>query len=85
VGVIDDDSVVDVVVDDIVWRRRNVFWRVDPDRYRNINRNRKNIFIHRRWRWSQIHERGGRKNTGGGGGGSNPKSGSSKINTGRST
>jgi hypothetical protein len=29
--------------------------------------------------------RGGRKNTGGGGGGSNPKSGSSKINTGRST
>jgi hypothetical protein len=55
-GVIDDDSVVDVVVDDIVWRRRNVFWRVDPDRYRNINRNRKNICINRRWRRSQIHE-----------------------------
>jgi len=40
-GVIDDDSIVDVVVDDIVWRWRNVFWRVDPDRYRNIHRNRK--------------------------------------------
>jgi hypothetical protein len=55
-GVIDDDSIVDVVVDDIVWRWRNVIWRVDPDRYRNINRNRKNIRIHRRrWR-SQIDE-----------------------------
>ena len=55
-GVIDDDSIVDVVVDDIVWRWRNVFWRVDPDRYRNIHRNRKNIRIHRRrWR-SQIDE-----------------------------
>jgi len=29
--------------------------------------------------------RGGRKNIGGGGGGSNPKSGSSKTKTGRST
>ena len=55
-GVIDDDSIVDVVVDDIVWRWRHVFWRVDPDRYRNIHRNRKNIRIHRRrWR-SQIDE-----------------------------
>ena len=55
-GVIDDDRVVDVVVDDIVWRRRNVFRRVDPDRDRNINRNGKNICVHRRWRRSQIHE-----------------------------
>ena len=55
-GVIDDDSIVDVVVDDIVRRWRNVFWRVDPDRYWNINRNRQNICIHRRWRRSQIHE-----------------------------
>src|SRR5260370_349529 len=55
-GVIDDDRVVDVVVDDIVWRRRNVFWRVDPDRYRNINRNRKNICIHRRWRRGPNHQ-----------------------------
>ena len=53
-GVIDDDGVVDVVVDDIVWRRRNVFWRVDPDRYRNINRNRKNIRIHRRRRSQRL-------------------------------
>ena len=36
-GVIDDHTVVDVVVDDIVWRRRNVFWRVDPHRYRHID------------------------------------------------
>ena len=28
-GVIDDDSVVDVVVDDVAWRRRNIFRRVD--------------------------------------------------------
>jgi hypothetical protein len=54
--VIDDNSVVNVVVDDIVWRRRNVFWRVDPDRHRRISRNGKNICIHRRWRRSQLHE-----------------------------
>jgi len=54
--VIDDNSVVNVVVDDIVWRRRNVFRRVDPDRHRKISRNRKNICIYRRRRWSQFHE-----------------------------
>jgi hypothetical protein len=54
--VIDDNSVVDVVVDDIIWRRRNVFWRVDPDRHRHINRNRKNIRINRRRWWRQIDE-----------------------------
>jgi len=54
--VVDDNSVVDVVVDDIVWRRRNVFGRVDPDRHRRIDRNRKNIGIHRRWRRCQLHE-----------------------------
>jgi len=54
--VIDDNCVVNVVVDDIVRRRRNVFRRVDPDRHRRISRNRKNICIHRRWRRSQFHE-----------------------------
>jgi hypothetical protein len=55
-GVIDDNRVVDVVVDDIVWRRRNVVWRVDIDRHRHISWNRKNVRINRRrWR-SQIDE-----------------------------
>jgi hypothetical protein len=47
---------VDVVVDDVVWRWRNVFRRVDPHRHWSIDRNRKNIFIHGRWRRSQVHE-----------------------------
>ncbi len=54
--VIDDNGVVDVVVNDIVWRRRNVVWRVDINRHRSISRDRKNIGIdRRRWR-SQIDE-----------------------------
>jgi hypothetical protein len=54
--VVDDNRVVDVVVDDIVGRRRNVVWRVDIDRHRRISRNRKNVRIdRRRWR-SQIDE-----------------------------
>jgi len=40
---IDDDRVVDVVVDDIVWRRRNVFRRVDPDR---TEHNRNGRYMH---------------------------------------
>ena len=54
--VIDDNSVVNVVVDDIVRWRRNVFRRVDPDGHRKISGNRKNICIHRWWRRSQFHE-----------------------------
>src|SRR4029077_13140469 len=55
-GVIDDNRVVDVVVDDIVWRRRNVVWRVDIDGHRSIGRDWKNVGINRRrWR-SQIDE-----------------------------
>jgi hypothetical protein len=47
---------VDVVVDDIIGRRRNVVWRVDIDRHRHIGRNWKNVRINRRrWR-SQIDE-----------------------------
>ena len=54
--VINDNRVVDVVVDDIIGRRRNVVWRVDIDRHRHIGRNRKNVRINRRrWR-SQINE-----------------------------
>jgi len=54
--VVDDNRVVDVVVDDIVGRRRNVVWRVDIDRHRRISRNRKHVGINRRrWR-SQIDE-----------------------------
>ena len=37
-GVIDDNGVVDVVVDDIVWRRRNIIRRVDIDGHRRIGR-----------------------------------------------
>ncbi len=54
----DDNGIgrVDVVVDDIVWRRRHVFRRVDPHRYRHIDRNGKNVRINRR-RWRrQIDE-----------------------------
>jgi hypothetical protein len=55
-GVIDDNRVVDVVVDDIVWRRRNVVRRVDIDGHRSIGRDWKNVRINRRrWR-SQIDE-----------------------------
>jgi hypothetical protein len=54
--VIDDNGVVDVVVDDIVWRRRNIVWRVDIDGHRSIGRDRKNVGVNRRrWR-SQIDE-----------------------------
>jgi hypothetical protein len=47
---------VDVIVDDIVWRRCNVVWGVDIDRDRHIGRNWKDVLINRRrWR-SQIDE-----------------------------
>lgn len=54
--VIDDNRVVDVVVDDVVWRRRNVVRRVDIDGHRSIGRNRKNIRVNRRRWWRQIDE-----------------------------
>jgi hypothetical protein len=54
--VVDDDGVVNVVVDEVVRRRRNVLRWIDVHGYRHINRNRKNVFIdRRRWR-SQIDE-----------------------------
>jgi hypothetical protein len=47
---------VDVVVDDVIRRRRNVSRWIDPHWHRHINRNGKNVFINRRrWR-SQIDE-----------------------------
>jgi hypothetical protein len=55
-SVIDDNGVVNVVVDDVIWRRRNVVRRVDIDRYRSVNRNRKNVGIYRRWWRRQLHE-----------------------------
>jgi len=52
--VIDDNGVVDVVVDDVIRRRRDIVWRVDIDRQGSIGRNWKNVRIsRRRWR-SQI-------------------------------
>ena len=52
--VIDDNGVVDVVVDDIVRRRRDIVRRVDIDGYWNIVWDWKNVRINRR-RWgSQI-------------------------------
>ena len=54
--VVDDNGVVDVVVDDVVGRRRNVVRRVDIDRHRDIGRDRENIGIDRGRRRSQIDE-----------------------------
>jgi hypothetical protein len=54
--VVDDNSIVDVVVDEVVRRRRNVLRWIAPHGHRHINRNGKNVFINRRrWR-SQIDE-----------------------------
>ena len=45
---------MNVVVDEVIRRRRNVLRRIDPHWYRHINRNGKNVRINRRrWR-SQI-------------------------------
>ncbi len=55
-GVVDHDGVVNVVVDEVVRRRRNVPRWIDPHRHRHIDRYGKNIFINRRrWR-GQIDE-----------------------------
>ena len=54
--VVDHNSVVNVVVDEVVRRRRNVPRWIDPHRHRHINRNGKNVFINRRRRRSQIDE-----------------------------
>jgi len=52
--VVDNDGVVNIVVDEVIRRRRNVLRRIDPHWYRHINRNGKNVGINRRrWR-SQI-------------------------------
>ena len=48
-GVIDDDGVVDVVVDDIFRRRRDVFRGTYPNRDRRIVRIRKYERVVRRW------------------------------------
>ncbi len=54
--VVDDNGIVNVVVDEVVRRRRNVPRWVDPHRHRHVDRNGKNVFINRRrWR-SQIDE-----------------------------
>jgi hypothetical protein len=54
--VVDDNSIVDVVVDEVVRRRRNVLRWIAPHWHRHVNRNGKNVFINRRrWR-SQIDE-----------------------------
>ena len=54
--VVDDNGVVNVVVDEVIRRRRNVLRRIYVYGDRHINRNRKNVFIgRRRWR-SQIDE-----------------------------
>jgi hypothetical protein len=55
-GVVDDNSVVDVVVDEVVRRRLNVSRRIDPHRYRHIHRNGQDIFIDRRRRRRQVDE-----------------------------
>jgi len=47
---------VDVVVDEVVRRRRNVLRWIDPHRDRHIDRNGKNVFINRRRRRPQIDE-----------------------------
>jgi hypothetical protein len=47
---------VDVVVDEVVRRWRNVPWWIDPHWHRHINRNGKNVFINRRRRRPQIDE-----------------------------
>ena len=49
-GVIDDDGVVDVVVDDVFRRRRYVFRGTYPYRDRRIVGNRKYERVNRRWR-----------------------------------
>ena len=49
-GVIDDHGVVDVVVDDVFRRRRDVFRGTDPYRHRRIVRNRKHERVNRGWR-----------------------------------
>jgi hypothetical protein len=54
--VVDDNGIVNVVVDEVVRRRRNVPRRIDPHRHRHIDRNGKNVFINRRRRRSQIDE-----------------------------
>jgi hypothetical protein len=46
--VVDHDSIVNVVVDEVIRRRRNVPRWIDPHRHRHINRNGKNVFINRR-------------------------------------
>ncbi len=54
--VVDDNGVVNVVVDEVIRRRRNVLRGIYVHRYRHINRNGKNVFVdRRRWR-SQIDE-----------------------------
>jgi hypothetical protein len=55
-GVVDNDSIVDVVVNEVVRRRRNVPRWIDPNRHRHIDRHGKNVFINRRRRRSQIDE-----------------------------
>ena len=54
--VVDDDGVVNVVVDEVIRRRLNVLRWIDPYRHRHIDRNRKNVFVNRRRRRSQIDE-----------------------------
>jgi hypothetical protein len=54
--VVDNNSIVDVVVDEVIRRRRNVPRWIDPHWHRHINRNGKNVFINWRRRRRQIDE-----------------------------
>jgi hypothetical protein len=55
-GVVDDDRVVDVVVDDVAWRRLDLRRRRHPHRHRPILGDRQHESNHGRWRRWQIDE-----------------------------
>jgi hypothetical protein len=66
-GVVDDDGIVDVVVDDVVRRRCDVLWGPDPHRDRRVVWNRKHKRIDRRRRRrkiDKIHRPGRQKDDG---------------------
>ena len=84
--VVDDDRIVNVVVDDVVRRRRHVSRRTHPNRNRPVNRHRQQENPHRRrGRFQHDEFRRGRRQeeAGAGGGGAKPNAGSSKTRTGR--
>jgi len=54
--VVDDNRVVDVVVDDVAWRWRDLPWGYYPNWYRPIFGNRQHESDHGRWWRRQIDE-----------------------------